>query len=58
LRLILQEMWNNLRSSANPRNYFDGKVLPVGTDEEGNLIFRYVESPYEVRWKEEGIDLT
>ena len=58
LRLILQETWNNLRSSGNPRNYFDGKVLPVGTDEEGNLIFRYVESPYEVRWKEEGIDLT
>jgi len=35
----------------------DGKVLPVDVDEEGNLVYRYVESPYEKRWKEEGIDL-
>lgn len=57
-RTIIQAHWNNLRSPANPRNYFHGKVMPMGLDEEGNLIFRYVPTEYEARWKEDGLDLT
>lgn len=58
-KLILQEQWNNLRSPANPRNYFHGKVMPINRlDSSGNLIFRYAPSGYEERWKREGIDLT
>lgn len=57
-RIILQKQWNNLRSPANPRNYFHGKVLPVGKDENGDIVFQYVPSEYEKRWKEEGVDLT
>jgi len=56
-RLLLQQQWNNLRSPANPRNYLDGKVLPTGLDDDGNLVFTYVPSEYEQRWKEEGIKL-
>lgn len=58
-RIILQSQWNNIRSPACPRNYLHGKVLPIKKlDEDGNLIFKYVESDYEKRWKKEGIDLT
>jgi len=59
LRHLLQDKWNNLRSYANPSNYFHGKILPVGLDEGGrNLIYRYEPHDYERRWKDEGIDLT
>lgn len=57
-RTILQEEWNNLRAPGNPRNYFHGKVIPVGLDTNGDLIFQYYPSDYEHRWKEEGILLT
>lgn len=58
LRIILQEIWNNLDSPANPRNYFHGKLMPVGTDkEDGNLIYEYNPMDYERRWKNEGISL-
>jgi len=57
-RHILQEHWNNLRSPQNPRNYFHGKLMPVNTDENGNLIFKYEPLEYEDRWEKEGIDLT
>jgi len=50
--------WNNLRSPGNPRNYFHGKLMPINIDEQGNLVYKYVPSEYEERWKEEGIDLT
>ena len=53
-----RDTWNNLRSPGNPRNYFNGKLMPVSTDQQGNLIYKYVPSEYEERWKEEGIDLT
>jgi len=56
-RLILQMQWNNLKSYANPRNYFHGKMMPIGTDNEGNLVFRYQPHEYEERWKREGINL-
>ena len=56
-RIIVQKQWNNLRSPANPRNYFHGKVLPNGLDAQGNLKFIYSPSEYEERWKNEGVDL-
>lgn len=57
-RTMIQSHWNNLRSYANPRNYFHGKLMPIGVDEEDNLIYKYNPMEYEERWKEEGIDLT
>jgi DNA repair photolyase len=57
-RIILAQQWNNLKSPANPRNYFHGKVMPCGLDEEDNLMFQYTPSEYEERWKQEGVDLT
>lgn len=55
---ILKRQWNNLRSPANPRNYFDGKLLPCGLDDNGDILFKYNPMEYEERWKAEGIDLT
>jgi DNA repair photolyase len=57
-RTILQHHWNNLRSYSNPRNYFHGKILPVGLDSENNFVYHYREDEYEKRWKDDGIDLT
>lgn len=57
-RSILQDEWNNLRAPGNPRNYFHGKVMPVGLDEDNNLIYAYDPSDYENRWTQEGISLT
>lgn len=50
--------WNNLRSPANPRNYFHGKILPIRKDENNDLVYSYKPSEYEARWKDEGIDMT
>jgi DNA repair photolyase len=58
LRLILMRNWNNLRSPANVRNYFHGKLMPIGLDENKNLIFQYEPMEYEERWKQEGLTLT
>lgn len=55
LRVLLQEGWNNLNSPANPRNYFHGKLMPCGTDAEGNLVYEYNPMEYEQRWKAGGI---
>lgn len=57
-RILLQKQWNNLRSPANPRNYFHGKVLPVGRDDNGDIIYKYNPLEYEKRWADEGVDLT
>lgn len=57
-RSIIRDHWNNLRSPANPRNYFHGKLLPVGLDAADNLIFRYAPMEYEDRWRAAGLDLT
>jgi DNA repair photolyase len=54
-RKILRDYWNNLRSYANPRNYFHGKIAPCGMDEADNLVYMYVPMSYEKRWAEEGI---
>jgi len=56
-RKILRGYWDNLRSYANPRNYFHGKVIPCGIDEHQDLIYAYNPMPYEKRWVEEGINL-
>jgi DNA repair photolyase len=57
-RDILREQWNNLNSGGNPRNFYAGKILPVSTDDAGDLVYKYAPSDYERRWSEEGIDLT
>jgi DNA repair photolyase len=57
-RTIIQETWNNLNSPANPRNYFHGKLMPDGVDEQDNLIFKYEPKEYENRWVKEGINLS
>jgi len=57
-RIIMQRQWNNLRSPANPRNYFHGKLMPTGVDEAGNLVYVYNPMEYERRWAAEGIDLS
>jgi len=56
--VVARNVWNNLRSPANPRNYFHHQLLPVTVDSNGNYIFKYNPSDYEKRWKAEGIDLT
>jgi len=57
-KIIIQEQWNNSGSPANPRNYFHGKLMPCGYDEEGNLVYKYNPMEYEFVWASEGIDLT
>lgn len=54
---ILRNYWNNLHSYANPRNYFHGKVMPCGMDENKDLVYVYNPMEYEKRWAEEGINL-
>jgi len=54
----MMNTWNNLRSAANPYNYFHGKMKPVGKDSRDLLIYEYVPHPYEYMWIKEGIDLT
>jgi len=54
----MRKFWNNLRSPNAPMNYFEGKVMPVGRDEDGNLVYEYKVHPYEEYWtKDLGIDL-
>ena len=57
LRTIARMAWNNLNSGTNPRNYFHGKLMPVGLDDEQNYIYEYTPMPYEDRWSDEGINL-
>jgi hypothetical protein len=54
---MIQQTWNNLRSPANPTNYFHGKLKPIGVDSEDNLIYQYVPMEYESRWANEGLNL-
>jgi len=57
-RKILRGYWNNLGSYANPKNYFHGKVMPCGLDENQDMVYVYNPMPYEKRWAEEGINLS
>ena len=54
---MIQQTWNNLRSPANPTNYFHGKLKPIGVDSEDNLVYQYVPMEYESRWTKEGLNL-
>jgi DNA repair photolyase len=56
-QMEMMNTWNNLRSAANPYNYFHGIVKPVGKDSRDMLIYEYVPHPYEYRWQSEGIKL-
>jgi DNA repair photolyase len=58
LRHLLQQRWNNLKAPPNPRNYFAGKLMPIGVDDTDNFIYQYTPSEYEKRWVDEGIDLS
>ena len=55
---MTRDCWNNLRSPANPANYFHGKMIPTHIDANGNYVFRYNPMEYEERWANEGIKLT
>ncbi len=50
-----QNTWNNLRSAANPQNYFHGKIVASGVDKRNMIIYEYKPHPYEIRWAKEGI---
>lgn len=56
-RYILHKHWNNLRSPSNPRNYLHGKLMPIATDGNGDLVYKYEPMPYESRWADDGIKL-
>jgi len=49
------DTWNNLRSSGNIYNYFDGVLVPSYLDENKNIVYYYRPRPYEKRWMKEGI---
>nr|DAR21984.1 MAG TPA: DNA repair photolyase [Caudoviricetes sp.] len=34
-------LWNNPQNGQNPYKMFEGIIIPVGKDEEGNLIYQY-----------------
>ncbi len=53
-----RNIWNNLRTPSNPRNYFHGKVMPFRPEGNGDMMYLYQPSDYEERWRKEGIDLT
>lgn len=37
----LREIWNNPTMERSPANYFQRAVVPVGEDDNGNLIYEY-----------------
>ena len=34
-------LWNNPQAGQNPYKMFEGIIIPIGKDEEGNLIYKY-----------------
>lgn len=57
VRHVILRHWENVNSSANPRNYFDRKLEVHGKDSKGHTTYIYLPRPYEEEWKKEGIDL-
>ena len=51
----MDKRWNNPSTQNGIYNYFDGKLKPVRIDKNGFLVYKYVEHPYEKRWKKEGL---
>lgn len=37
----LRWVWNNPQNGQNPYKMYEGVMIPDGTDEEGNIIYRY-----------------
>jgi DNA repair photolyase len=55
-RDIVQAQWNTILSPASPHAYYNGKLLPIGVEND-NLVFQYNPSEYEIRWAAEGVDM-
>ncbi len=49
------DTWNNLRSSKNPYNFFDGELKPIGLDKNNNIIYKYIPQEYDIQWHKEGL---
>jgi hypothetical protein len=41
----LRLKWNDPKHVRGPHKYFDGILIPVGTDEHGDVVFKY--KPWE-----------
>jgi len=52
---LIRNRWNNPKSKNSPYVYFDGKMRPHHVDNDGNIVYEYIESPYEREWKKEGL---
>jgi len=37
----LKDVWNGLETQRGPLNYFQGALMPVRRDEEGNMVYEY-----------------
>ncbi len=37
----LRDTWNDLEAQRGPLNYFQGALMPVTRDKDGNVLFRY-----------------
>lgn len=38
---MLKDLWNNLEKQRSPLNYFQGALLPVRRDENGDMVYKY-----------------
>lgn len=38
----LQEVWNDLKSQRGPLNYFQGALVPIRRDNNGDMVYKYV----------------
>ena len=37
----LRHVWNNVNMERNPTNYFQGAIVPIDVDSNGNLVYEY-----------------
>jgi DNA repair photolyase len=47
LKDALRTWWNTPNASKSPYQYSGGKVVPDGIDENGDVVYRYVDAPYD-----------
>lgn len=45
----LRYLWNNPRAGQSPYHMFEGVMVPDGTDDEGNVVYRYNQGKTFVR---------
>jgi hypothetical protein len=38
---FLKETWNELKKERSPLNYFQGAIVPIDRDEDGNVVYQY-----------------